>query len=78
MSGNIRKKIDILNSYIENIEKELTQEERNKVAISSDYTIYSPEEKESLREELNQLNYQKDKLQEVMPKALEAGKFLFV
>lgn len=73
LSGNIRKKIDILNSYIENIEKELTQEERNKVAISSDYTIYSPEEKESLREELNQLNYQKDKLQEVMPKALEAG-----
>ena len=30
LSGNIRKKIDILNFYIENIEKELTQEERNK------------------------------------------------
>lgn len=73
LSGNIRKKIEILDSYIGNIEKELSQEERNRVSISSDYTIYSDEEKEALREELNQLNYQKEKLKEVMPKALEAG-----
>ena len=74
LSGNIRKKIDILNSYTENIEKELTQEERNKVAISADYTIYSPEEKEALREELNQLNYQKEKTKRSYAQSLGSGR----
>ncbi|MDO5714215.1 MAG: helicase-related protein [Tissierellia bacterium] len=73
LSGNIRNKIDILDQYIENIERELTQDERNRVAISPDYTIYTEDEKQKFRNELIQLQYQKSKLKEVMPRELEAG-----
>lgn len=73
LSGNIREKIEIIDSYTKNIEYELSQEEKNKVAISSDYKIYTEEEKEILQKELENLNYQREKLFEVMPKELNAS-----
>ena len=60
LSGNIRDKIEVVDSYIKNIERELEKEE-NLAA------------REMLEEELKELHFQKAKLVEVMPKALDAS-----
>ncbi|MGF3225959.1 helicase-related protein [Facklamia sp. P12932] len=73
LSGNIREKIGILDSHIEKIQYELSQDERNRVAISPDYRIYSVDEKKLLEKELERLNYQKSRLEEVMPEELTAS-----
>ncbi len=52
LSGNIREKLESLNSHIERIHYELSHNERNRVAISADYTIYSEDEKKLLQGEL--------------------------
>jgi len=73
LSGNIREKLESLNSHIERIHYELSHNERNRVAISADYTIYSEDEKKLLQGELERLNYQRERLQEVMPERLTAS-----
>lgn len=60
LSGNIRDKIEVVDSYIKNIERELEKEEN-----SADGEV--------LEEELKELDFQKAKLVEVMPKALDAS-----
>ncbi|HAP3440436.1 TPA: DEAD/DEAH box helicase family protein, partial [Enterococcus faecalis] len=60
LSGNIRDKIEVVDSYIKNIEKELGKEE-------------NLEDSKLLKKELEELHYQKAKLVEVMPKALDAS-----
>lgn len=60
LSGNIRDKIEVVDSYIKNIERELEKEEN-----SADGEV--------LEEELKELDFQKAKLMEVMPKALDAS-----
>lgn len=60
LSGNIRDKIEVVDSYIKNIEKELGKEE-------------NLEDSKLLKIELEELNFQKAKLVEVMPKALDAS-----
>lgn len=60
LSGNIREKIEVVDSYIKNIERELEKEEN-----SADGEV--------LEEELKELDFQKAKLMEVMPKALDAS-----
>lgn len=73
LSGNIREKLAILDSHIERIQYEISQDERNRVAISSDYTLYSEGEKKLLESELGRLNYQRERLVEVMPERLTAS-----
>ena len=73
LSGNIREKLETLDSHIERIQYELSHNERNKVAISADYTIYSEDEKKLLQGELERLSYQRERLQEVMPERLTAS-----
>lgn len=73
LSGNIREKLESLNSHIERIHYELSHNERNRVAISANYTIYSEDEKKLLQGELERLNYQRERLQEVMPERLTAS-----
>ena len=73
LSGNIREKLETLDSHIERIQYELSQNERNRVAISADYTIYSEDEKKLLQGELERLNYQRERLEEVMPERLTAS-----
>lgn len=73
LSGNIREKLESLNSHIERIHYELSHNERNRVAISAGYTIYSEDEKKLLQGELERLNYQRERLQEVMPERLKAS-----
>ena len=73
LSGNIREKLAILDSHIERIQYELSHDERNRVAISSDYTLYSEDEKKLLQGELERLNYQRERLVEVMPERLTAS-----
>lgn len=51
---------------------ELNQDERNKVSISADYTVYSEDEKKLLQSELDRLNYQRERLEEVMPERLNS------
>lgn len=60
LSGNIRDKIEVVDSYIKNIEKELGKEE-------------NLENSKLLKKELEELHFQKAKLVEVMPKALDAS-----
>lgn len=60
LSGNIRDKIKVVDSYIKNIERELEKEENSA-------------DREVLEEELKKLHFQKAKLMEVMPKALDAS-----
>lgn len=60
LSGNIRDKIEFVDSYIKNIEKELGKEE-------------NLEDSKLLKKELEELHFQKAKLVEVMPKALDAS-----
>lgn len=88
LSGNIRDKIDIVNSYIRNVSNEISKNERQ--LQNYDYSEYADKtdisvddnsnekadlEKENqvLQKEISYLNYQKEKLQEVMPKQLEAS-----
>ena len=73
LSGNIREKLAILDSHIEKIQYELSQDERNRVAISADYTLYTEDEKKLLQGELDRLNYQRERLEEVMPERLTAS-----
>lgn len=69
LSGNIREKIEVIDSYIKNVEHELEQNEQapniDTELLKQDNTI--------LKKELSSLNYQKQKLLEVMPKELEAS-----
>ena len=60
LSGNIRDKIEVVDSYIKNIERELEKEE-------------NLEDSKLLKKELEELHFQKAKLVEVMPKALDAS-----
>lgn len=60
LSGNIRDKIEVVDSYIKNIEKELGKKE-------------NLEDSKLLKKELEELHFQKAKLVEVMPKALDAS-----
>ena len=77
-SGNIREKIEVIDAYIKNIEQEIVQykemakKSENEAEIN-DTEKYLEEENQVLRNELLNLNYQKDKLLEVMPKELEAS-----
>ena len=69
LSGNIREKIEVIDSYIKNVEHEL---EQNEQAPNTD-TELSKQDNTTLKKELSGLNYQKQKLLEVMPKELEAS-----
>lgn len=60
LSGNIRDKIEVVDSYIKNVEKELGKE-------------VNLEDSKLLKKELEELHFQKAKLVEVMPKALDAS-----
>lgn len=60
LSGNIREKIEVLDSYIKNIEKELEKKE-------------NLADRELLEKELKELHFQKTKLMEVVPKELDAS-----
>ena len=73
LSGNIREKIAILDSHIRRMENELSRDERNRVAISPDYRLYTDEEKAIIQEEVDRLRFQKEKLEEVMPERLSAS-----
>ena len=78
LSGNIREKVEVLDAYIKNIEQEIVQnEEMSKKsengAETNDNEKRFEEENKILLNELLNLNYQKQKLLEVMPKELEAS-----
>ena len=78
LSGNIREKIEVIDAYIKNIEQEIVQNEEMAKKSENEAEINDTEkhlEKENqvLRNELLNLNYQKEKLLEVMPKELEAS-----
>ena len=60
LSGNIREKIEVLDSYIKNIEKDLEKKE-------------NLADRELLEKELKELHFQKTKLMEVVPKELDAS-----
>ena len=69
LSGNIREKIEVIDSYIKNVEHEL---EQNEQAQNTDTELLK-QDNTTLKKELSSLNYQKQKLLEVMPKELEAS-----
>ena len=69
LSGNIREKIEVIDSYIKNVEHEL---EQNEQAPNIDTELLK-QDNTTLKKELSSLNYQKQKLLEVMPKELEAS-----
>lgn len=69
LSGNIREKIEVIDSYIKNVEHELEQNEQLE-DIDADVL---KQDSETLKKELSSLNYQRQKLLEVMPKELEAS-----
>lgn len=69
LSGNIREKIEVIDSYIKNVEHEL---EQNEQAPNTDTELLK-QDNTILKKELSGLNYQKQKLLEVMPKELEAS-----
>ncbi|WP_412459268.1 helicase-related protein [Fusobacterium necrophorum] len=69
LSGNIREKIEVIDSYIKNVEHELEQNEQLE-NIDADVL---KQDNETLKKELSSLNYQRQKLLEVMPKELEAS-----
>lgn len=62
MSGNIREKIKIVNSYLMRLQQEKRSLDTEKV-----------EEQAILEQEIHQLEYQKEELEKVMPKELEAS-----
>lgn len=66
LSGNIRDKIKIIDSFIKNIDYEISN---NEGYLDKDSSI----ENELLKRELSYLGFQKQKLLEVMPKELEAS-----
>lgn len=69
LSGNIREKIEVIDSYIKNVEHEL---EQNEQAQNTDTELLK-QDNTTLKKELSCLNYQRQKLLEVMPKELEAS-----
>ena len=69
LSGNVREKIEVIDSYIKNVEHEL---EQNEQAPNTDTELLK-QDNTTLKKELSSLNYQKQKLLEVMPKELEAS-----
>ncbi|NQR01221.1 DEAD/DEAH box helicase family protein [Streptococcus suis] len=69
LSGNIREKIEVIDSYIKNVEHELEQNEQLE-DIDADVL---KQDSETFKKELSNLNYQRQKLLEVMPKELEAS-----
>ena len=69
LSGNIRDKIEVIDSYIKNVEHEFEQNEQLE-NIDADVLKQGSE---TLKKELSSLNYQRQKLLEVMPKELEAS-----
>lgn len=69
LSGNIREKIEVIDSYIKNVEHELEQNEQ----VENTDTELLKQDNITLKKELSSLNYQKQKLVEVMPKELEAS-----
>ena len=69
LSGNIREKIEVIDSYIKNVEHEL---EQNEQAPNIDTELLK-QDNTTLKKELSSLNYQKQKLLEVMPKELESS-----
>ena len=69
LSGNIREKIEVIDSYIKNVEHEF---EQNEQAQNTDTELLK-QDNTTLKKELSSLNYQKQKLLEVMPKELEAS-----
>ena len=78
LSGNIREKIEVIDAYIKNIEQEIVQNEETSKksengAETNDNEKRLEEENQILLNELLNLNYQKEKLLEVMPKELEAS-----
>ncbi|EGG89913.1 hypothetical protein HMPREF0491_02941 [Lachnospiraceae oral taxon 107 str. F0167] len=88
LSGNIREKIEVVDAYIKNIDYEINKnkEELDKPQVlqsgfekevnNPDKTPNKSEITEKisvLKQELSALNYQKKKLEEVMPKTLEAS-----
>ena len=78
LSGNIREKIEVIDAYIKNIEQEITQKEETAKKSENEAEIndtekHLEEENQVLRNELLNLNFQKEKLLEVMPKELEAS-----
>lgn len=88
LSGNIREKIEVVDAYIKNIDYEVNKnkEELDKPQVlrsGIDGGRYNQEELSHkseitdkisvLKQELSALNYQKKKLEEVMPKTLEAS-----
>lgn len=66
LSGNIRDKIQIIDSYTKNIDYEIS---RNEEYLDKDSSL----ENEILKTELSYLGFQKQKLLEVLPKELEAS-----
>lgn len=66
LSGNIRDKIQIIDFYIKNIDYEIS---RNEEYLDKDSSL----ENEILKTELSYLDFQKQKLLEVLPKELEAS-----
>ncbi|HEO3244242.1 TPA: DEAD/DEAH box helicase family protein [Streptococcus agalactiae] len=82
LSGNIRDKIHIIDSYIKNIDYEISKNEeylaKDTNLENENETENKPQEEirkenEILKTELSYLGFQKQKLLEVMPKELEAS-----
>ena len=88
LSGNIREKIEVVDAYIKNIDYEIKRNEEeldkphelqsgleagrsNQEELSHKSEI--TEKISVLKQELSALNYQKKRLEEVMPKTLEAS-----
>lgn len=62
LSGNIREKIKVLDSYIKSFE-----------LVNSMLSEQDNEKKEALLQEISNLNYQKNELEKVLPKQIEAS-----
>ena len=88
LSGNIREKIEVVDAYIKNIDYEVNKnkEELDKPQVLQSGIDGGRSKQEELshkseitekisvlKQELSALNYQKEKLEEVMPKTLEAS-----
>ena len=88
LSGNIREKIEVVDAYIKNIDYEVNKnkEELDKPQVLQSGIDGGRSKQEELshkseitekisvlKQELSALNYQKKKLEEVMPKTLEAS-----
>ncbi|ETO94757.1 methyltransferase domain protein [Lachnoanaerobaculum sp. MSX33] len=88
LSGNIREKIEVVDAYIKNIDYEINKnkEELDKPQVLQSGIDGGRSKQEELshkseitekisvlKQELSALNYQKKKLEEVMPKTLEAS-----